>query len=78
MTHVLFKMKPLAVVLPTSVEEISKLINYCAHNKIPIIPRGTATSGYGGAIPVTEGIIVDTRGLLYITGRILRREKSRY
>ena len=63
MTHLLFKMKPLAVVLPTSVEEIRELCKYCANHKIPIIPRGTATSGYGGAIPVTAGIIVDTRGL---------------
>jgi FAD/FMN-containing dehydrogenase len=63
MTHLLFKMKPSAVVLPNSAEEISLLIKYCADHKIPIIPRGAATSGYGGAIPVTEGIIVDTRGL---------------
>ncbi|MFX1521398.1 MAG: FAD-binding oxidoreductase, partial [Promethearchaeota archaeon] len=63
MTHLLFKMKPSAVVLPNSAEEISLLIKYCADHKIPIIPRGAATSGYGGAIPVTEGIIIDTRGL---------------
>lgn len=72
MTHLLFKMKPSAVVLPNSIEEISSLIKYCIIHKIPIIPRGAATSGYGGAIPVTEGIIVDIRGL----GRILKLDEE--
>ncbi len=73
MTHLLFKMKPLAVVLPNSIEEISSLIKYCIIHKIPIIPRGAATSGYGGAIPVTEGIIVDIRGL----DRILKLDEEK-
>ncbi|NJD78750.1 MAG: FAD-binding oxidoreductase [Candidatus Methanoperedens sp.] len=26
---------------------------------MPLTPRGKATSGYGGAIPVRKGIVVD-------------------
>ncbi|MHA2330020.1 MAG: FAD-binding oxidoreductase, partial [Candidatus Hodarchaeales archaeon] len=49
--------------LPITEDEIFKLIKYCLQHKIPIIPRGAATSGHGGAIPVTEGIVLDIRGM---------------
>ncbi len=48
------------VAQPTSSEVVSKLIQYCLANKIPIVPRGHGTSGYGGAIPTVGGLIVET------------------
>ncbi len=48
-----------AVVQPTSSEVVSNLIKYCLENKIPIVPRGHATSGYGGALPTHGGIAVE-------------------
>jgi Fe-S oxidoreductase/FAD/FMN-containing dehydrogenase len=50
---------PDAVVQPQSEGEIVKLVQWAYRNRISITPRGKATSGYGGAIPVKGGIVVD-------------------
>ncbi|MBC7249212.1 MAG: FAD-binding oxidoreductase [Anaerolineae bacterium] len=48
-----------AVVQPKSEEEIIRLVNLAREHCTPLVPRGKATSGYGGVIPVEGGIIVD-------------------
>jgi Fe-S oxidoreductase/FAD/FMN-containing dehydrogenase len=48
-----------AVVQPKSENEIVELMRWARETKIPLIPRGKATSGYGGVVPVKKGIIVD-------------------
>ncbi len=58
---------PEAVVQPQSLEELSKLARWASENGIPLTPRGKATSGYGGAIPVKNGVVVD----FYRLGRVL-------
>ncbi len=50
---------PDVVVQPQSEEELIELVNWARKQKIPLTPRGKATSGYGGAIPVKKGIVVD-------------------
>ena len=50
---------PDAVVQPVSEEELVELVTWAARNNVPLTPRGKATSGYGGAIPVKKGIVVD-------------------
>ncbi|HEY9205493.1 MAG TPA: FAD-dependent oxidoreductase, partial [Candidatus Methanoperedens sp.] len=50
---------PAAVVQPRSEEELVALVRWANQNSIPLTPRGKATSGYGGAIPVKKGIVVD-------------------
>ena len=50
---------PEAVVQPESEEELIDLVRWANEHKIPLTPRGKATSGYGGAIPVKKGIVVD-------------------
>ena len=52
---------PDAIVQPLTPEEISALYKFCQKKKIPLVPRGAGTSGYGGAIPRKGGIIVDIR-----------------
>ncbi len=52
---------PDAIVQPQTPEEISALYKFCQKKKIPLVPRGAGTSGYGGAIPRKGGIVVDTR-----------------
>ncbi|ADG82086.1 FAD-binding and (Fe-S)-binding domain-containing protein [Thermincola potens] len=47
-----------AVVQPVSTEEIVELVRYAREKKIPLVPRGAATSGYGGVIPIKGGIVV--------------------
>ncbi len=59
-------MKPLmkkvladAIVQPIDEEEIVNLFNWSRKWKIPLVPRGKATSGYGGVNPIKGGITVD-------------------
>ena len=50
---------PDAVVQPRSAEQLARLMRWANDNEITLTPRGKATSGYGGAIPVKNGIVVD-------------------
>jgi FAD/FMN-containing dehydrogenase len=50
---------PDAVVQPQSEEELVSLVRWATRNRIPLTPRGKATSGYGGVIPVKGGVVVD-------------------
>jgi Fe-S oxidoreductase/FAD/FMN-containing dehydrogenase len=50
-----------AVVQPQNEAEIVELVRWAAENRVPLVPRGKATSGYGGVLPVKGGITVDFR-----------------
>ena len=50
---------PAAVVQPESEEELMQLVTWAVANNIPLTPRGKASSGYGGVLPVKQGIVVD-------------------
>jgi len=51
---------PDAVVQPQDGDELTQLLNGVALKyKIPLVPRGSGTAGYGGAVPVKGGIVVD-------------------
>jgi len=50
---------PEAVIQPETEEEVVKLAGWATSNSIPLTPRGKASSGYGGVIPVKKGIVVD-------------------
>jgi len=50
---------PAAVAQPRTKEELSFLVSLAAAEGLPIVPRGNATSGYGGSVPVKGGLVVD-------------------
>ncbi len=50
---------PDAVVQPQSETELVALVQWSRREGIPLTPRGKATSGYGGVIPVKKGVVVD-------------------
>jgi len=50
---------PDAVVQPVNENELVELVKWANKQKLPLTPRGKATSGYGGAVPVKNGIVVD-------------------
>ncbi len=54
-----FKMMPDLVAKPKSVEEISEIVKIAAQEGIPVVPRGGASWGLGGALPVAGGIVID-------------------
>ena len=38
-----YRQTPLLVVLPETVDEVSKVLQYCNKNKIKVVPRGAGT-----------------------------------
>ncbi len=59
MTKTLFDTLPHLVVQPRSIEEIKAVLVFADANRMPIIPRGAASWGFGGVIPTRSGIVVD-------------------
>lgn len=59
----LFKSTPDLVVKPKSKEQVSEILKIANKYKIPVTPRGSATWGYGGAVPTKGGILLDLTGL---------------
>ncbi len=53
------KTVPDAVVQPQNEEELVDLVNWARQNNIALTPRAKASSGYGGVLPVKQGIVVD-------------------
>jgi len=51
--------QPAAVVQPINVAELQALLRLAEEYGIPLVPRGSGTGGYGGAVPITGGIVVD-------------------
>ena len=49
-----------AVAQPTNAEVVSNLLKYCIEHRIPVVPRGHGTSGYGGALPTRGGLVIET------------------
>jgi len=53
-----YKQKPLAVVFPENTKEVSKILAYCNHNRIKVVPRGAGTGLSGGALPLADCILL--------------------
>ncbi len=59
MTKALLEVLPDFVVQPRSTDEIRKVLAFANDRKIPVIPRGAASWGFGGVIPTKGGIVID-------------------
>src|SRR5579863_3449495 len=53
-----FRVKPIAVVLPTSTEQVQGVLRICHRDRIPFVARGSGTGLSGGALPVSGGIVI--------------------
>lgn len=52
-----------AVVRPKSEDEIVQLVQLAGQEKLQLVPRGSATSGYGGVLPGEGAVVVDISGM---------------
>ncbi len=52
-----------AVVRPKSEDEIVALMNLAREERLKIVPRSWATSGYGGVLPTTGAVVADMSGM---------------
>lgn len=50
--------RPVAVVLPTTADEIARIVQIASGAGLPVIPRGAGTGLSGGAVAQTGGIII--------------------
>jgi Fe-S oxidoreductase/FAD/FMN-containing dehydrogenase len=50
---------PNAVLQPENEEELVQLIRWAYSENIPVTPRAKASSGYGGVIPLKNGVVID-------------------
>jgi FAD/FMN-containing dehydrogenase len=59
---------PEAVVIARSVEDVGETLAIAGKFRIPVTPRGQASSGYGGSIPTRRGILLDLAEMTRIIG----------
>jgi FAD/FMN-containing dehydrogenase len=55
----LFQCAPQAVAVPRDAAEVAAVLGIAGKYRLPVTPRGQATSGYGGSVPVKAGIVLD-------------------
>ena len=53
-----FRVMPQAVMLPSSTEQVQAIVRLCHREKIPFVARGSGTGLSGGALPVSNGIVI--------------------
>jgi glycolate oxidase len=53
-----YRQTPMVVVLPETVEQVSRVLRYCHENGIRVVPRGSGTSLSGGALPLADGVLL--------------------
>jgi len=58
--EIMFKSMPDVVAQPRSTEAVAAVLRYASSKGLPVIPRGSASSPFGGAVPVAGGIVLDT------------------
>ena len=51
-----YRQVPMVVVLPETVEQVSRILAYCHAEKIKVVPRGSGTSLSGGALPLADAV----------------------
>lgn len=59
----LFSKIPEVVVQPKNVEDVVRIVVEVYKKKIPIVPRGAASSAFGDILPIKGGIVLDLSSL---------------
>ena len=53
-----YRATPLAVAIPTSEEEVAAVLKVARESSTPVVARGSGTGLSGGALPLTDGILM--------------------
>lgn len=67
-----FAVRPRAVVVPVTAEEVVRTVQLCHEYEVPFVARGSGTSLSGGSLPVEDGIVIALNRL----DRILRLDSA--
>ncbi len=49
---------PLMVVLPSTIEDVQQVMKKCAQHSVPVVTRGAGTGLSGGALPLSDGVLL--------------------
>ena len=55
----LLEATPHLIVKPRSIDQIVQVLKTAGEKGAPVVPRGSASSGFGGVIPLKGGIVID-------------------
>ncbi len=55
-----YRRRPLAVVLPRSTDEVSRVVRRLGRERVPLVPRGAGTGLSGGALADTDAVVIST------------------
>ena len=53
-----YRQLPMIVVLPSTTEQVSRILAYCQDNGVKLVPRGAGTSLSGGALPLADAVTI--------------------
>lgn len=53
-----YQVRPKAVVLPVTQEEVIETVRLCHKYQVPFVARGSGTSLSGGSLPIADGILI--------------------
>jgi glycolate oxidase len=53
-----YRQLPMLVVLPETVDQVSRVLRHCHENGIRVVPRGAGTSLSGGSLPLADGVLL--------------------
>lgn len=53
-----YRRLPLAVVLPSTTQEVAAVLSFCHREGVKVVPRGAGTSLCGGAIPQEDAVVL--------------------
>lgn len=53
-----YRQLPMVVVLPSTVEQVSRVLKTCKEMGVKVVPRGAGTSLSGGALPLADGVLL--------------------
>ena len=63
-----YRRVPGAVVLPETEAHLAAVLRLCHQHRVPVVPRGAGTGLSGGAMPISEGIVLSTARMNRIIG----------
>ncbi|MDV3350390.1 glycolate oxidase subunit GlcD [Leptothoe sp. LEGE 181152] len=55
-----YRQRPAVVVLPKTTEEVAAAVKVCDRNNIPFVTRGAGTGLSGGALPLSDSVLIVT------------------
>ncbi len=53
-----YRQQPLLVLLPSTTEQVQKIMRICHEKEVPVVGRGAGTSLSGGALPHEDGVVL--------------------